>query len=129
MFKERCHLFLVIVEICYTVEALRPEVRAIAHELIDAMLAQPQPADFVESVALALPTRVISALLGVPYEDRDLFHEFEAAVMSLDPAESARGAREDERRRLVECAVWRAKLPEMRYEAAVEERLKELMRI
>ena len=34
-------------------------------------------------MALALPTRVISAMLGVPYEDRDLFHGFEAAVMSL----------------------------------------------
>ena len=77
------------------VEALRPEVRSIANELIDTMLAGPQPADFVESVALALPTRVISAMLGVPYEDRDLFHGFEAAVMSLDPAESARGAREE----------------------------------
>ena len=77
------------------VEALRPQVREVANELIDAMLAGPQPADFVELVALALPTRVISAMLGVPYEDRDLFHAFEAAVMSLDPAESARGAREE----------------------------------
>ncbi len=77
------------------VEARRPTVRAIANELIDAMLAGPQPADIVHSVALPLPTRVISGMLGVPYEDRDLFHGFEARVMSVDPAESAQGAREE----------------------------------
>jgi len=77
------------------VEALRPEVRRIAGGLIDAMLKRTPPVDFVESVALPLPTLVISALLGVPYEDRELFHAFESAVMSLDPAESARGTREE----------------------------------
>jgi len=77
------------------VEALRPEVRRIGHGLIDAMLKRTPPVDFVECVALPLPTLVISALLGVPYEDRELFHGFEAAVMSLDPAESARGTREE----------------------------------
>lgn len=77
------------------VEALRPEVRRIAGGLIDATLRRTPPVDFVECVALPLPTLVISALLGVPYEDRELFHAFESAVMSLDPAESARGTREE----------------------------------
>lgn len=77
------------------VEALRPRVRQIASDLLDAMLSRTPPADFVSCVALPLPTRVISGILGVPYEDHDIFQGFEAAVMALDPAESARGAREE----------------------------------
>ena len=77
------------------VEALRPRVKRIASDLMDAMLSRTPPVDFVQCVALPLPTRVISGILGVPYEDHDLFQAFEAAVMSLDPAESARGAHEE----------------------------------
>jgi hypothetical protein len=62
---------------------------------------------------------------GAPTWTRDDW----ARAATYEALFTARGAREDERRRLVECAVWRAKLPEMRYESAVEERLKELMRI
>lgn len=77
------------------VEALRPMVKQIASGLMDAMLSRTPPVDFVHCVALPLPTRVISGILGVPYKDHDLFQAFEAAVMSLDPAESARGAHEE----------------------------------
>jgi len=77
------------------VEALRPKVRQIVSALLDAMLAHKPPVDFVKSVALPLPTLVISELLGVPYEDHELFQGFEEATMSLDLVESARGAREE----------------------------------
>jgi cytochrome P450 len=44
-------------------------MQRLTDELIDAMLEGPRPADLVAAVALPLPTRVISAILGVPYED------------------------------------------------------------
>lgn len=57
------------------VEALRPAVQRITDEHIDAILAGPQPVDLVEGLALAIPSLVISEMLGVPYEDADFFQE------------------------------------------------------
>jgi cytochrome P450 len=55
------------------VEALRPAVQRIADEHVDAILAGPKPADLVEGLALAIPSLVISEMLGVPYEDAEFF--------------------------------------------------------
>ncbi|MDC9016344.1 cytochrome P450 [Mycobacterium marinum] len=55
------------------VEALRPTIQQITDEHIDAMLAGPQPADLVAKLALPVPSLVISQLLGVPYEDAEMF--------------------------------------------------------
>ncbi len=57
------------------VEALRPAVRQITDDHIDALLAGPQPGDLVSKLALPVPSLVISQLLGVPYEDADFFQE------------------------------------------------------
>jgi cytochrome P450 len=57
------------------VEALRPSIQQITDEHIDAMLAGPQPADVVTALALPVPSLVISQLLGVPYEDAEMFQE------------------------------------------------------
>ncbi|KPI18966.1 cytochrome P450 [Actinobacteria bacterium OK074] len=57
------------------VEALRPTIQKITDDLVDKMLAGPNPADLVEALALPLPTLMISELLGVPYEDHDFFQE------------------------------------------------------
>ena len=57
------------------VEALRPAVQRITDEHVDAILASPKPADLVPSLSLAIPTLVISEMLGVPYEDADFFQE------------------------------------------------------
>lgn len=54
-------------------EALRPTIQQITDEHIDAMLAGPQPADLVAKLALPVPSLVISQLLGVPYEDAEMF--------------------------------------------------------
>ncbi|MGF6956065.1 cytochrome P450 [Paraburkholderia youngii] len=48
---------------------LRPMVRELIDELIDKMLQHGPPLDFVEHFSQTLPSMVISALLGVPYED------------------------------------------------------------
>lgn len=55
------------------VEGLRPAIQQITDEHIDAMLAGPKPADLVTAIALPVPSLVISQLLGVPYEDAEMF--------------------------------------------------------
>ena len=55
------------------VEGLRPAIQEVTDECIDAILAGPQPADMVAKLALPVPTRVISEMLGVPYEDHEFF--------------------------------------------------------
>lgn len=55
------------------VEGLRPAIQQITDEHIDAMLAGPTPADIVGALALPVPSLVISQLLGVPYEDAEMF--------------------------------------------------------
>src|ERR1700757_1511665 len=55
------------------VEGLRPTIQRVTDEHIDAMLAGPQPADLITALALPVPSLVISQLLGVPYEDAEMF--------------------------------------------------------
>ncbi|KPI11548.1 cytochrome P450 [Actinobacteria bacterium OK074] len=56
-------------------EALRPEIQKFTDDLIDKMLAGPKPVDLVTALSLPLPSLMICALLGVPYEDHDFFQE------------------------------------------------------
>ena len=70
------------------VEALRPRAAQIVDELIDHLLTLPQPADLVDNFSLPLPVQVICELLGVPAEDRHVFHEWSDTVLgdiSRDP--------------------------------------------
>jgi cytochrome P450 len=55
------------------VEGLRPAIQQITDQHIDAMLAGPRPADIVAALALPVPSLVISQLLGVPYQDAEMF--------------------------------------------------------
>ena len=55
------------------VEALRSAIQEVTDECIDEILAGPQPADMVAKLALPVPTKVISEMLGVPYEDHEFF--------------------------------------------------------
>ncbi|BBY24520.1 cytochrome P450 [Mycobacterium stomatepiae] len=57
------------------VEGLRPTIQQITDDHIDTMLAGPQPADIVAAIALPVPSLVISQMLGVPYEDAEMFQE------------------------------------------------------
>lgn len=56
------------------VNALRPMMQGLVDKLLDDYEKMPQGSDFVEHVAAPLPTEVISHLLGVPYEDHEIFH-------------------------------------------------------
>jgi len=56
----------------------------IVDDVIEAMLAGPNPADLVKTMAYPVPARVICELLGVPYADDD-FLQNRVEVM-VDPA-------------------------------------------
>lgn len=66
------------------VEAQRATARQTVHDLIDAMIAAGSPADLVKYLALQLPMRVISDMLGVPYEDHEFLEENSVRRVALD---------------------------------------------
>ena len=55
------------------VEGLRPVIQQVTDDSIDTMLAGPKPGEIVTGLALPVPSLVISQLLGVPYEDAEMF--------------------------------------------------------
>lgn len=61
---------------------IRDDITDLANELLDGAAAQGE-ADFVESVALPMPSRVISRMLGVPSEDEDFLHELSTLATQL----------------------------------------------
>jgi cytochrome P450 len=64
------------------IEAMRPAVQKIVDDLIDTMLAGPNPTDLVEVFALPVPSLVISELLGVPYDDHQFFQDNSKTIIS-----------------------------------------------
>ncbi|MCV7411180.1 cytochrome [Mycobacterium florentinum] len=76
------------------VEGLRPTIQQITDDHIDTMLAGPQPADIVAAIALPVPSLVISQMLGVPYEDAEMFQEHASMGLAryATGADTAKGA-------------------------------------
>jgi cytochrome P450 len=68
---------------------LRPVIQEVTNECIDEILAGPQPADMVAKLALPVPTRVISDMLGVPYDDHEFFQEHANAGLARYAAADA----------------------------------------
>ncbi|MEY9858472.1 cytochrome P450 [Catenulispora sp. GAS73] len=66
------------------VEEMRPHVRAIAVELLDAMIRDRDHADLVTEFALPLPSLVICLLLGVPYEDHAYFQKCSSTLLNAN---------------------------------------------
>lgn len=62
------------------VAALEPRVRALARESL-AAIRPGEPFDFVEKIAVPLPTFVIAELLGVPREDEADFRRWSDALI------------------------------------------------
>ncbi|TMU98127.1 MULTISPECIES: cytochrome P450 [unclassified Streptomyces] len=70
------------------VEAMRPAIQKITDDLMDEMLAGPKPADLVDALALPVPSLVICELLGVPYEEHQIFqHHSKILVNRTSSAE------------------------------------------
>ncbi|MFC4942316.1 cytochrome P450 [Pseudonocardia sp. GCM10023141] len=73
-------------------EALRPRVRVIVDELLDTLLASPQPVNVHEVLSFPLPALVICELLGVPFADRDDFRRWsDEAADTVDEQRSRAG--------------------------------------
>jgi cytochrome P450 len=66
------------------VEALRPRIQETIDGLVDDLLAGPNPTDLVQSIALPVPTLVITQILGVPYEDHAFFQAASRRAISHD---------------------------------------------
>jgi cytochrome P450 len=77
------------------IEALRPRIQQVIDELVDRMLAGPNPADLVQAIGLPVPTLVITELLGVPYSDHEFFQRNSNATISHDssPEDAMRASR------------------------------------
>ncbi|MEU8915268.1 cytochrome P450 [Streptomyces nigrescens] len=71
------------------VEKLRPQVRQLAHELLDELVAAGPPADLVDRYALPIPVAVICRMLGVPAEDRPRFRVWSDAALSTSSLTAA----------------------------------------
>jgi len=61
---------------------MRPGVAALTNRLIDEMERKGQPADLYEDYAIKTPMVVICELLGIPYEDEQLFREWGRDLLS-----------------------------------------------
>ncbi|MFF1645369.1 cytochrome P450 [Streptomyces sp. NPDC058240] len=85
--------------------ALRPQIQETVDRLLDTMVEQGPPADLVEAFALPVPSMVICALLGVPYDDHEFF-QAQSRKLLRGPAssdvESAREALDEYFRVLIE---------------------------
>ncbi|WP_329026810.1 cytochrome P450 family protein [Streptomyces sp. NBC_00690] len=70
------------------IEAMRPRVEAVVHDLLDALAAYDgdEPVDLRAAFAYALPTRVICDLFGVPGPQRPAMLELFNAVLSTGVA-------------------------------------------
>jgi cytochrome P450 len=77
------------------VAELRPAVQRIVDDLIDDLLAGPNPVDLVEAFALPVPSLVICELLGVPYADHGFFQDNSKVLIrrSAEPEQRAEGHR------------------------------------
>ncbi|MFE9635552.1 cytochrome P450 [Streptomyces sp. NPDC006463] len=76
--------------------ALRPRIQQTVDRLIDEMVAAGPRAELVGDFALPVPSMVICALLGIPYEDHEFFEgQSRRLLRGPEPADV-----EDARRRL-----------------------------
>ncbi len=87
-----------LVQMAFTpkrVAALRPRIEAIAHELLDGVVARGRM-DLVSDFAFELPTIVILEMLGVPVEDRAKFRAWANAFVEprFDPEGLAEHAKD-----------------------------------
>ena len=64
------------------VEELRPRVQALIDGLLDAVQGRGEM-DFIRDVAYPLPATVIAELMGVPFEDQDLFKRWSDGILSF----------------------------------------------
>jgi len=65
------------------IEALRPNILALTHQLLDAIEAKGGTFDVIADYAEPLPVKVIAALLGFPDEDEHLLRPWSQAIVKM----------------------------------------------
>jgi len=65
------------------IEALRPNILALTHQLLDAIEAKRGTFDVIADYAEPLPVKVIAALLGFPDEDEHLLRPWSQAIVKM----------------------------------------------
>ncbi|MFJ2769301.1 cytochrome P450 [Streptomyces sp. NPDC087300] len=76
------------------INGLRPRIQETVDRLLDDMIEKGSPAELVNAFALPVPSMVICALLGVPYEDHDFFEEQSRRLLRGPRAEDTEDARD-----------------------------------
>ncbi|RLV10041.1 cytochrome P450 [Streptomyces griseocarneus] len=71
------------------VEKLRPMIQEVADELIDELLRHEGPVDLVAVLGRPLPSRVICKMLGISYEEHELFEQHAQGIMQAPDLEKA----------------------------------------
>lgn len=94
------------------IDSLRPRIQDMVDELLADMLEAGPPADFVEAFALPLPSLAICEILGVPYDERDVFQRCSKITASTSATvDEMTTARVELRKYLSELAVAKVKNP------------------
>jgi cytochrome P450 len=77
-------------------EGYRSLIKEVLVSVADHMLELSPPVDFIQEFALALPSSLICHILGVPYEDRELFQRLTRIMASgsSSPEEGAQATTE-----------------------------------
>jgi cytochrome P450 PksS len=65
------------------IEQMRSRVQTLANELLDAVTRKGEM-DLIRDYALPLPMTLITEILGVPSRDRDKFHQWSKAIVSVN---------------------------------------------
>ncbi|MEV0639963.1 cytochrome P450 [Streptomyces sp. NPDC050619] len=71
------------------VERLRPMIQRMADELIDELLELEAPVDLIAVLGRPLPSRVICRMLGISYEEHELFEVHAQGIMQAPDLEQA----------------------------------------
>lgn len=62
--------------------AMRPWLEGLVDTHLDALAARPQPVDLLPELAFPVPAMVVCRLLGLPYDDRQIFEDAAAVLLS-----------------------------------------------
>ncbi|NBE52669.1 cytochrome P450 [Streptomyces boluensis] len=70
-------------------EKLRPAIQRMTDDLIDQMLAKGGPVDLISELGRALPATVICHILGISYDEHDLFEKHAQVIMTAPDLDQA----------------------------------------
>ncbi|UFR05214.1 cytochrome P450 [Streptomyces sp. Go40/10] len=71
------------------VERMRPMIQEVADDLVTELLGHEPPVDLIAVLGRPLPSRVICRLLGISYEEHELFERHAQGIMQAPDLEQA----------------------------------------